>query len=55
MESGKNLDVAIVTRQTPLTLLTEEQIDVYVKQIEAEKAEEEEKAKQGRGQQPASS
>lgn len=49
VESGKNLDVALVRRGNPLTLLTEEEIDVYVKQIEAEKAEEEEKAKQGRG------
>jgi len=49
VESGKNLDVAIVKSGQPLTLLTEEQVDTYVKQIEVEKAEEEERTKQQRG------
>jgi len=50
VESGKNLDVAVVRHNQPLTLLSEEEVDKLVKQIEAEKAEEEEKAKAQRGE-----
>jgi len=50
VESGKNLDVAVMRRGKQLTLLEEADVELLVKEIEKEKAEEEEKAKQQRGE-----
>jgi len=43
VDSSKNLEVAVVRRGQPLTLLEENEVETLVKQIEKEKAEEEEK------------
>jgi len=43
VESSKNLEVAVVRRGQPLTLLDDNEVEALVKQIEKEKAEEDEK------------
>lgn len=48
VESGsKNVEIAVVTRDNVLRLLDDNEIDVYVKQIEEEKEQEKEKQKTG--------
>eukprot|EP01111_Echinosteliopsis_oligospora_P000052 TRINITY_DN1004_c0_g1_i1.p1 TRINITY_DN1004_c0_g1~~TRINITY_DN1004_c0_g1_i1.p1 ORF type:complete len:255 (-),score=96.59 TRINITY_DN1004_c0_g1_i1:225-989(-) len=45
VESGKNIEVAVMKRGEPMRLLEESQIEEFVQQIEKEKKEEEERAK----------
>ncbi len=51
VESGKNVEVAVMRRGEKLTLLEEAEIDEYVKEIEIEKKEAEENAKLNKNQQ----
>lgn len=44
-DTGKNIEVAIVRKGEPLTMLGDEELDAVVKEIEAEKEEAEKKAK----------
>ena len=46
---AKNIEIAIMAPGKPMEMLASEQIETYVKTIEAEKQQEQEKKKGGRG------